>query len=117
MKFSERLTELMAEKGLNKLSLAKEIGVSDRVVGSWVKEENAPKLESAIALAEFFGVPLDYLAGRSDCKSVTPGPGALPAPALEGEEAELISLWERLSGADRAAVKYDMYRRLGEVSE
>lgn len=117
MDFRQRFDELMTEKGLNNLRLSKEIGVGDRLIGAWRKGEKRPGLENLVLLAEFFEVSLDYLVGRSDCKSVTPGPGALPAPALEGEEAELISLWERLSGADRAAVKYDMYRRLGEVSE
>ena len=82
MKFSERLADLMAENGLNKLSFAKKIGVSDRVVGSWVKEENAPKLESAIVVAEYFGVSLDYLSGRSDVREI----GTKKDPALEISE-------------------------------
>lgn len=94
MKFSERLADLMAENGLNKLSFAKKIGVSDRVVGSWVKEENAPKLESAIVVAEYFGVSLDYLSGRSDVREI----GTKKDPALEISEngSEMLELYEQL---------------------
>lgn len=99
MKFSERLSDLMAENGLNKLSFAKKIGISDRVVGSWVKEENAPKLESAIAVAEYFGVSLDYLSGRSDVREVN----TKKEPALEISEngREMLRLYEQLSERDQ----------------
>lgn len=99
MKFSERLADLMAENGLNKLSFAKKIGVSDRVVGSWVKEENAPKLESAIVVAEYFGVSLDYLSGRSDVREI----GTKKDPALEISEngREMLRLYERLPERDQ----------------
>ena len=99
MKFSERLADLMAENGLNKLSFAKKIGVSDRVVGSWVKEESAPKLESAIVVAEYFGVSLDYLSGRSDVREI----GTKKEPALEVSEngREMLRLYERLPERDQ----------------
>ena len=56
MNFAERLSGLMAERGLSKLALAKKIGVSDRVVGAWVNGENGATLEKAVGLADFFDV-------------------------------------------------------------
>lgn len=94
MKFAERLTGLMQERGMNKLSLGKAIGISDRVVGSWVKGENGPKLENASAVADFFGVSLDYLAGRSDVREV--GTKKEPAPVISGNGQEMLALYERL---------------------
>lgn len=71
MNFAERLSGLMAERGLSKLALAKKIGVSDRVVGAWVNGENGATLEKAVGLADFFDVSLDYLAGRSDVREMS----------------------------------------------
>ena len=99
MKFAERLSILMLERGMNKLSLGKAIGISDRVVGSWVKGENGPKLENASTVADFFGVSIDYLAGRSDIREVE----TKKEPVLELSEngREMLKLYEQLSERDQ----------------
>lgn len=66
MDFAKRLSCLMEEAGLSNLKLAKTMGVSDRLIGAWRKGENGPTLISASHIADFFGVSLDYLSGRSD---------------------------------------------------
>lgn len=94
MKFAERLSALMQERGMNKLSLGKAIGISDRVVGSWVKGENGPKLENASTVAEFFGVSIDYLAGRTDVREV--GIKKEPVPGMSENGREMLELYEQL---------------------
>lgn len=99
MKFAERLSALMQERGINKLSLGKAIGISDRVVGSWVKGENGPKLENALTVAEFFDVSIDYLAGRTDVREVCIKKE--PVPVISENGREMLEFYERLSERDQ----------------
>ena len=61
--FGERLKELREEKGLGQVKLAEAIGVSKGIVSFWENGLREPKLSNLVALAEYFGVSLDYLAG------------------------------------------------------
>ena len=94
MNFAERLSGLMAERGLSKLALAKKIGVSDRVVGAWVNGENGATLEKAVGLADFFDVSLDYLAGRSDVREMSIKKE--PAPEISENGQELLEIYNQL---------------------
>lgn len=94
MKFAERLSGLMAENKLNKLSLSKKIGISDRVVGAWVSGESGVKLDNAAAVADFFDVSIDYLAGRTDVRET--GIKKEPALGLTENGRELLHYFEQL---------------------
>ena len=64
--FHERLTELMIEKGVNTVSLASAVGVSDETVRRWKNGERDILLSQLVKLADYFQCSLDFLAGRSD---------------------------------------------------
>lgn len=64
--FAERLKELRVARGVSQAKVAKEIGVSRYAVYAYEKEKSAPSLESLVALADYFGVTVDYLLGHSD---------------------------------------------------
>ena len=66
MKFKERLKELRLEKSLSQSQLAKQIGVTQKAIDFWEKGINEPKASYLFALAQFFGVPSDYLLGLVD---------------------------------------------------
>ena len=55
---------------MNSLRLSKEIGVADRLVGAWRKGEKRPTLDNLVLLADFFGVSLDFLVGRSEVREM-----------------------------------------------
>ena len=61
--FCERLKELRLERGLGQVGLAKELDVGKSVVGLWELGKCEPTLSKLIAMARFFGVSIDYLAG------------------------------------------------------
>ena len=65
-RFSERLKELMADNGLNTLSLEKATGCTNSNISKWLHCKKAPTLNSLIILSDFFECSLDYLTGRSD---------------------------------------------------
>ena len=66
--FQERLKELLEEKGMSRLALAKKLGISSTTINGYFNDNYFPHINIAIAMAEFFGCSLDYLFGLSDDK-------------------------------------------------
>jgi len=68
--FSERIKELRKEKGLTQEGIGNIIGVTRYAVYSYEKGRAYPEMKGLIALAEYFDVSMDYLAGRTDKREV-----------------------------------------------
>ncbi len=66
MEFSKRLRELRKEKNETQVQTAKAIEVTERQYQRFEAGENYPGFENLCALADHFGVNLDYLSGRTD---------------------------------------------------
>ena len=66
MIFEERLLHLRKEKGLSQNAVAKEIKVAPRAYQNYEYGTAEPRLSTLIRIADFYGVSLDYLAGRTD---------------------------------------------------
>ena len=64
--FSKRLVSLRKSKGVSQAFAAKEIRISPRAYQKYEYEESEPTLSVAARIADFYGVSLDYLAGRSE---------------------------------------------------
>lgn len=62
--FKDILKELRLEKGIGQELLAKEIKVSKAVISMWENGLRVPTMFSLIAIADYFGVTIDYLVGR-----------------------------------------------------
>lgn len=81
---SERLKDLRTSMGISTKALADATGISVGSLNTWENDDatagktstDGIKLENLIKLADFYGVSLDYLAGRTDVKS--------PSPTLQG---------------------------------
>lgn len=66
-----RLKQLRKEKKLSQGKLAEETGISRDTIIEYEKPGAIPKrMDYTIQLADFFGVSVDYLLGRSDFRSV-----------------------------------------------
>ncbi len=61
-----RIKELRLEQKISQNTLAKAIGVDKRAVIFWEQEVNEPKASYIVKLAQYFGVPTDYLLGLTD---------------------------------------------------
>lgn len=66
---SQRLRELRESMGLSQKALSEKISVSAASIGYYENGDRIPGLDVAAELANFFGVSLDYLAGRSDSRT------------------------------------------------
>ena len=65
-KFSERLKELRADKGVGQIELSKAIHVSKGIISLWENDLREPKMSNLIELAKYFEVSIDYLVGIID---------------------------------------------------
>ena len=63
-KFKDILKEMRLEKGINQVNLASALGVSKGIISMWETGQREPTLSSLVAIADYFGVSLDYLVGR-----------------------------------------------------
>jgi transcriptional regulator with XRE-family HTH domain len=61
MTFTERLDELMAERGLNKSRLADATNIKYHRLNQWWRSETLPNASDAQILSEFFDKPIEYL--------------------------------------------------------
>ena len=65
-KFSDRLKELRADKGVGQIELSKAINVSKGIISLWENDLREPKMSNLIELAKYFEVSIDYLVGIID---------------------------------------------------
>ena len=70
MEFQEKLRSLRKERGETQAQVATAIGIGERHYQKLESGEHRPSLDTLIALADHFGVSMDYLAGRTDRRDV-----------------------------------------------
>ena len=63
MKFNERLKSYREEKGFTQVQLAKESGLTARMIQMYERGTSKPRFESAEKLAKALGVPVNELLG------------------------------------------------------
>lgn len=86
-----RLRELRTARKLYQKDLAEFLQVDRTTYAKYETGDSEPPLATLISLAEFFGVTLDYLAGRDDVK-------------MSQEAQELIEIFSQLTDAGRQIV-------------
>ncbi len=64
--FSDRLVLLRENRGLSQKDVAQEFDVVVRAYQRYEYGEREPQLSTLVRIADFYGVSLDYLAGRTD---------------------------------------------------
>ena len=66
--FEERLTALRAAAGVSQQTIGDMLGVTRWSVHNYETGKNRPDYDGLLALADYFDVSLDYLAGRSESR-------------------------------------------------
>lgn len=66
MNFYERMRALRKERKETQVQVAEAIGITDRQYQRFEAGEQKPGFDNLCALADHFGVSIDYLAGRTD---------------------------------------------------
>lgn len=93
-----RLKELREQRRLNQEGLALKLNVSQSTISAYEIGERVPDLETSIAIANFFNVSLDYLAGLSDSKY------QIIQSDLSPDELEHLYVYRQLSDSDKGKV-------------
>ncbi len=66
MKFAEVLKEERSQIGLNQVEFAKIFNVTKQTVSNWENGNRTPDSTTLSKLADYFGVTVDYLLGRTE---------------------------------------------------
>ena len=66
MVFRVRLQQLREKKRISRRVASELCGLSSSAFRRYERGEQEPTLHSLVAIAEFFGVSVDYLVGRRD---------------------------------------------------
>lgn len=66
LKLAERLYSLRKERGLIQEKAAKELGISLKSYCRYETGEREPTASTLARMADFYGVTIDYLVGRTE---------------------------------------------------
>jgi len=72
--FGERLATAREQLGLSQMQLAQKLGVSQKVITYWERNEVALRSEQLTAIAEALGISVEELLGQPKSKSRPSGP-------------------------------------------
>ena len=64
--YGERLKTLRKERKISQKDLAKYLDISVRGYQFYESENNEPNIATLVTLADFYGVTIDFLVGRTD---------------------------------------------------
>ena len=64
--FNNRIKNLRNQKNLTQKQLAEALNMTERAYRNYEIKESTPTLENLILIADYFGVSIDYLVGRTD---------------------------------------------------
>lgn len=91
----ERIGDLIVNTGKPQYEIAETIGIRPSTISRYMSKKQLPDLRYMIALAKYFGVSLDWLAGLdSDRHEI-----------YTDEERKLVTLYSVASEDDRAVIQ------------
>lgn len=64
------LRKLRKEKGLSQIAVQMQTGIEQVLISKYENGERVPPTETLMQLADFYGVSMDYIMGRTDRKEI-----------------------------------------------
>lgn len=105
MDFSDRLKQLLAERGDNWINVSKATGIGKNQQRRWEDSKSLPDGKSLVKLSEYFGVTTDYLLGIDTLKDKVMVILDNPSLTLTSEEKWFILKLRQLDREGRAVVE------------
>ncbi len=100
--FWERLTGLCDEIKIKPNNVTKAIGVSNAIATKW-KNGTVPNGETLVLIADYFNCSIDYLMGRTECKSM-----------MVEDKNNYIRIYDSsVSAGTGVYIDYSSYRMIG----
>ena len=112
MVFSERLGELIKEKGVAWKVVSKELEIGINQKRYWETHGNLPDGETLKKLSDYFGVSVPYLMGETDDRGQKKSPAQMDGA---GVDDELRRIWDAASDDERGLI-LDMARMVRDRS-
>ena len=72
MNFPQVLDMIMTTRNVTAYRIEKDIGMGNRLIGAYRHGEMDPSSKNLLKLADYFGVSVDYLLGRTNNPEVNP---------------------------------------------
>ncbi len=72
--FADRLKEERVQKGLTQTELAKTLYLGQTSVSKYESGKQIPEMPTLQKIADFFGISIDYLLGKTDIRNYTEDP-------------------------------------------
>lgn len=95
MAYYSRIRDLREDCDKKQAEIAEYLGTTKQYYSLYEKGANEIPFERAIALAKYYGVSLDYIAGLTNNKK------GLSHSSLTREQQELLKLAEEFSSSDK----------------
>ena len=64
------LRKLRKEKGLSQIAVQMQTGIEQALISKYENGERVPPTQTLMQLADFYGVSMDYIMGRTDRKEI-----------------------------------------------
>ncbi|MBQ9039793.1 MAG: helix-turn-helix transcriptional regulator [Clostridia bacterium] len=97
--FGIRLKALRKERGITQEKLAQIVNIDRSSIGKYEgKSKVIPSEEVRQAIADYFGVSVDYLMGRTDIRYPN------PANRLTDDEVELLGIFRSLNSKGKESI-------------
>lgn len=110
--FIERIKQLTKEKGITIAKMLKDLEMGQGTFSTWKTRGTVPSGATLQKIAEYFGVSVDYLLGKSEQKE---------KPSEEGENVVIVSRnGERLEhrlNPEQIKLLEDMIKQFGSESK
>lgn len=98
------LIELRKKRGMSQEELADKIGVSQKSVSKYEKQDVRPSWEAMLNIANLFNVSIDYLLGRENIDPTVANLLTPPIPSLSENATMLLKNYEKLNKEDQAYI-------------
>lgn len=69
--YFQRLRDLREDMDLNQTKIAEILGIKQTVYSRYERGYQTIPVEHLLALADFYGVSVDYILGRTNCKKIS----------------------------------------------
>jgi len=112
MELGQRLKSLREEKDLSQLELGERLNISNSTLSLYESGKRQPDYKTLQRIADFYGVSIDYLFGRTNTKKP-------PEKAFESalsDSPELLEFWKELSKRDDLQLMFKQARKLSPES-
>jgi len=108
--FSEVLSRLIAESGMEYRPLAAAIGISQASLSKYAANDAEPGITALVKLAAYFNVSIDYLVGRTDVRSPEPSlQAAVEYTGLHEDAVEVLHGIQNQAGKELFLAENDRW--------